>query len=378
MKQLITIIILSAFALQSCQQASPGTQVDLEAKIEEKEAAIKELQAELEELRKQLPDSLKTEDVSYTLIRTKAPSLQAFTHYIEVPGRADSRQNIVVSAESMGRVTRILKHEGQSVKKGDIIATLEGDVLNNQIAELKTRLELATKVYEKQKKLWDQNIGSELDYLQAKNNKDALENNLSALRAQASRSSIVAPISGYLDEVFIKEGQMVNVGTPSARLVDLKHIRVEADVSENYIGQFEQGDTAHLNFPGVDANYRLPISNIGQVVSSDNRTFSVEFELENKETKIKPNVLANVKIPTYFKEQTIVISTSLIQQDKEGDFVYVVRKENGQQLARKQRIEVGKNYSGKSEILSGLKPEDQLITLGGRQLSEGDPVKIQE
>lgn len=345
---------------------------DLKTSKKELEVEIKELQILVDEL-----DTTVKED-KRILVVAISPEKKEFKHYIQIPGRADSKQNIVVSAEAMGNITSIEKQEGDMVRKGQVIARIKSDVLGNQISELKTRLELASNLYEKQKRLWDKKIGSEVQYLQAKNNKESLEKNISALQAQQSNSIITAPISGYLDQIFVRRGQLVNMGTPAARIVDLNNIEIEVEVSESYIGNFKKGDPTFIKFPSIAEPYEAPIKTIGQVVNPDDRTFVVEVALSNKGGLIKPNVLANVRIATYENPETIVLPTSIIQQGKRDSYVFTVERNGSETFAKKRVVKVGMTYRGTSEILEGILDGDQVITVGSRNVADGDPIRIKK
>lgn len=377
-KHLITSISLLALLIFSCQPQ--------ENDIETLKTELKSLESE----RKAIDDKIKTleaqiagldtniEETVKTLVTVTQPETKTFTYKISVPGVADSRQNIVVGAEAMGNVTKIHVREGNLVKKGQVIASIDSEVMYTQIAELKTRLELAEELYEKQKRLWEKKIGSEIQYLQAKNNKESLEQSIKSLQAQASKSNITAPFSGYLDEVFLREGQTINMGQPAVRIVDLDVIKLSADVSEKYIGQFSVNDSIEVSFPSVDKSFRVKIDNIGQVVSSDNRTFSIEAEINNTDGAIKPNVLADVTIPVYNNPNALTLPTSLIQQGKNSDYVYaVVEGEKGLE-AKKQNVKVGRSFKGITEILDGVAKDDKIILLGSRQVADGEPLKIQQ
>jgi RND family efflux transporter MFP subunit len=377
-KHLITSISLLALLIFSCQPQ--------ENDIETLKTELKSLESE----RKAIDDKIKTleaqiagldtniEETVKTLVTVTQPETKTFTYKISVPGVADSRQNIVVGAEAMGNVTKIHVREGNIVKKGQVIASIDSEVMYTQIAELKTRLELAEELYEKQKRLWEKKIGSEIQYLQAKNNKESLEQSIKSLQAQASKSNITAPFSGYLDEVFLREGQTINMGQPAVRIVDLDVIKLSADVSEKYIGQFYVNDSIEVSFPSVDKSFRVKIDNIGQVVSSDNRTFSIEAEINNTDGAIKPNVLADVTIPVYNNPNALTLPTSLIQQGKNSDYVYaVVEGEKGLE-AKKQNVKVGRSFKGITEILDGVAKDDKIILLGSRQVADGEPLKIQQ
>lgn len=383
MKNLLTLRNAWGFAaiallLTACGQPDNPLETK-QAALEEKRSALRTLENEISQLEQEIADLDTTvKEDKRSMVKTATAAIETFSYKIEVPGRADSRQNIIVSAEAMGNITRVAVDEGQMVKKGALIAVIESDVLQSQISELETRLELATTLYEKQKRLWDQNIGSEVDFLQAKNNKDALEKNIQSLRTQLRNSNIYAPISGYIDEVFVREGQLVNMGSPAARVVDLKHITVEADVSEAYIGDFSTGDTVTISFPSINKSFKTPISAIGQVVNADDRTFTVEVELDNSAGLIKPNVLGNMRITTYHNPKVVVLPTSVIQQGKTGDFVFVISGKGAEQKAVKKTVVTGKSYKGRTEILEGLKPGEEIVVVGARNISDGEPIRTKK
>lgn len=375
---IIAFLSILSLLVISCQP--PSNDLDtLKTELKDLENERKTLDEKINTLVEQISELDTTnEEVVKTLVTITKPEAKNFTYKISVPGAADSRQNIVVGAESMGNITKIYVREGNMVKKGQIIASIDSEVMRNQIAELKTRLELADDLYEKQKRLWEKKIGSELQYLQAKNNKESLEKSISSLQAQASKSNITAPFTGYLDEVFVREGQTINMGQPAVRIVDLATIRLMADVSEKYIGQFSVDDSVDVFFPSANKKFRVKIDNIGQVVSIDNRTFSIEAEIKNKEGLIKPNVLADVTIPVYSNPNALTLPTSLIQQGKTSDYVFVVAEGETGLEAKKQNVKVGKSFKGVTEIIDGITKEQKVILLGSRQVADGEPLKIQQ
>lgn len=371
---IMALLVLASCGPQQTELEKAKAQLkSLEADKKDIEKDIAELTEKVKEL-----DTDNTETVSRTLVTVIRPEKKRFVANIQVPGAADSRQNIVVSAESMGNVTNIYITEGHMVSKGQTIATIDSDVIRSQIAEMETRLELASEIFEKQQRLWEQKIGSELQFLQAKNNKESLEQNIKALKAQAAKTRITAPISGYVEEVMIREGQTVAMGTPAVRIVDLKKIRITADVSEKYIGTFTTKDSATVHFPSVNKNYKLKIRTIGQVVNSDNRTFTVEMEIDNTDGAIKPNVLADVTLPVYQKTSALLVPTSVIQQGKDFDYVYVAKDDADGLTAVKQKVQVGMSYDGTTEILDGLTKNDYLVALGSRNVADNEPIRVEE
>jgi RND family efflux transporter MFP subunit len=374
MRNFIYVTIL-AFAVAACQKPN---------ELDAAKAELKTLQDEQKDIEKQIGEltqkiaKLDTtkEVVNRTLVTLTKPEKGDFVYKIQVPGAADSRQNIVVSAESMGNITNIYVQEGSMVTKGQTIATIDSEVMSRQIAELQTRLDFATEMFEKQERLWEQKIGSEVQYLQAKNNKESIEQSIKSLKAQASKSRITAPISGYLDEVFVRIGQTVAMGTPAVRIVDLKNIVVTADVSEKYIGTITTKDSIQIKFPSIDKAFTAKVSMIGQVVNSDNRTFTVEAEIKNVNGEIKPNILADVTIPVYQNDAAMLIPTSVIQQGKTNDFVFLAVEENGGLTAKKQTISIGRSYKGQTEVFEGIDENAKLVDLGSKGLANGEPLKV--
>ena len=366
------------FTIAACQPSS-----DLETAkkdLAELESQYATLGEQIEEAQKNIAklDTNKTEKANQTLVTLTEAQRKRFVSKIRVPGTADSKRNILVSAESNGNVTRIYVAEGNMVKKGQIIASIDSEIMRSQIAELETNLDFAKQMFEKQERLWSKKIGSEVQYLQAKNQKESLEKSIQSLKAQAAKSTITAPISGYLDHVFLREGQTVTMGTSAVRIVDLNSIRILADVSEKYIGQFSKSDSIDVQFPSLKKSLRVKIGNIGQVVSVDNRTFMLEATIQNKDQMIKPNILADVSIPIYKNDNALTIPTSVIQQGKDHDFIYIA-KQNGQQLtAEKRKLTLGATYHSETEILDGLKEGEKIVNLGSRNIANGDPIKVAE
>jgi RND family efflux transporter MFP subunit len=244
-------------------------------------------------------------------------------------------------------------------------------VTENSIKEVETALELANTVYEKQKQLWNKNIGSELDYLQAKNNKESLESKLETLNAQAEMALIRAPISGIVDEILVKEGELAAPGMQVVQLVNLDGLYINADVSEAYITKVKKGDIVSLEFPSLpEIEMEVTVFRTGNIVKSANRTFKVQLKINNVENMIKPNILAKIKINDYTKDQAILVPSIILKQDMEGTYLFTVVDSK----AKKVYVETGKSYKGKTIISKGLKTGDKVIVEGYNQVSDGKVV----
>ncbi len=356
--------------------------------IDSKKAQLDELKGQLVTLNEEiqaLEEEIKTEDPDYaepsglyTLVSTMTLEPQAFEHKFEVRASVASRKNVQISAEAMGRVERIYVREGDKIRKGQQLLNLDGAILQNSIAELQTSLDLAQTVFEKRARLWKQNIGSEIQYLEAKNNKESLERRLATSQSQLRQYRIVAPFSGVVDEVQAKQGEMAQPGIPLMRIVSVDEMHIEADVSESYLGNLQAGDSVELYFPSFEKEMLSIVASIGQVINTQNRTFSIEVVLPASEIPYKPNLVAILKIRDYYQRETVVVPSGLIQQDNQGDYVYTLTKEAEELKAKKVHISLGKSYNSRTEVLNGIDPGVKLIKEGHRDVTDGALVQLAE
>src|SRR5690606_26366241 len=219
-----------------------------------------------------------------------------------------------------------------------LLFSLDDDVLHNSIKELETQLELARTVYEKRANLWKQNIGSEIQYLEAKNNVEALERSLETSKAQLGKAHIKAPFAGTVDEIFLKEGELAQPGIPVIRLVSTEDMYVKAELSEAFIGRIRKGDRAQIAFPNIDSVFESTVTAVSNVINRDNRTFTIDIRAPKVDFLVKPNQVVLVKIKDFEKENAVVVPTSLIQMDSKGDYVYVIETRDSVQVARKAPV----------------------------------------
>ncbi|MCC5944762.1 MAG: efflux RND transporter periplasmic adaptor subunit [Bernardetiaceae bacterium] len=300
-----------------------------------------------------------------------------FKHFIEVQGQVESDKNILVTPEMQGVITNLLVKEGDRVSAGQTLATLDAESVSRNISELRTRLELATTTYEKRKTLWDQNIGSEIEYLQAKNQKESLEKNIEVLNNQLSKGKVIAPISGIIEEVIARKGEMANPAMPMMRLVNIEQVKVTADVSERYLGKIKIGDIVEVILPSLDMNRKEKVSFIGQTVNPDNRTFKVQVMLSNSDGNFKPNAIARVRINDFSKENAVSVPTHLIQRGTDGNsFVYIAEKQGENYIVKKVIITTGKSYEGKTLVEEGLSGSEMLVFKGYNEVTDGEEVSV--
>lgn len=371
-----TLFVLAALVVASC---GPKEDNELEAKkarVDEARNEIKALHDEIAALEKEIaaidPEYGKAQDRA-ALVTTVAAAKSDFSHKIEVRGNVQSRTNVYVSAESMGQLTAVNIVEGQSVRKGQVLATIDSETIEKNIAEVETQLEFATTVYQKRERLWKQNIGTEIDYLQAKNNKESLEKSLETLQTQLEKTKIKAPFSGTIEEVPVSAGQIVQPGTQIAFLVSNENMYIHAEVSEAFVGKFNRGDVVNVSVPALGESFESTITSIGSVINAASRTFTVEVKLPKVDAYLKTNLVTILELTDYHVDEAVVIPSRIIQEDLQGNFVYKV---NGSK-AEKVHIKLGKTYDSHTEVVAGLAGGESIVDKGARTVADGTTISIQ-
>lgn len=359
-----------ALAFVSCGNPPKDKRAELQQLKKEQEALnrrIKELEVQVS---KEGGDTLKTGKV----VELERLERQPFVHFIEVQGKVDADENISVSAEMSGIVSRILVREGQSVAKGQVLAELDSKLIDQGIAELQSSLDFSNSMYLKQKNLWEQKIGTEIQYLTAKNQKESLEKKMATLREQRSMTRIKSPINGTVDAIDIKIGQAVIPGVPAVRVVNFSNLKIKAEIAESYYNSIKKGSKVIVKFPGSRDSLVTTIDYATKVIDPLNRTYSVEVRLpEGRE--FHPNMTALLKINDYTSaDETVCVPVSIVQNSEEGQFVYI--SEN--RKVKKVAVEVGKIYEGKAEIVAGLQPGDSVIVRGQQDVNEGEKIASNE
>ncbi|MBA2422480.1 MAG: efflux RND transporter periplasmic adaptor subunit [Chitinophagales bacterium] len=374
MKKLLLIIAVVSFFV-SCQQ---GQTKDPKAQLDQLKKQQKEIGEEIRKLETQIAASDTagvTEKPKLVAVSALQPSL--FEHFIEVQGRVEADQNVGVMAQLPGTITNILVSKGQRVRKGQVLATMDAATSMAGIEALKKNLELANLLYEKQKSLWDQSIGTEVQYLQSKNQKESLEKQLNVLQQQYELSKIKSPINGTVDEVMAKLGEAASPGYPSFRVVNLSSMKVVADIAENYAGTIKVGDEVTITFPDANKEVIKKVTAISQVIDQASRSFQVDIRLGSDEQKyFHPNMVAVLKIRDYSKDNSISVPINIVQNSEEGKFVFLAKQAGNKMVAEKAVITAGSSYGDRIEVLSGLNPGDELITTGYQDLGNGQPLII--
>ena len=371
----ITFIAIIAFLASCTSTETPDT---LRQKISEMKDQQLTLNHQIKELEKQLK-SIETEEVTTGLVPVlvKEVTNETFAHFFQANGKVELAEEAQISPETNGQIKTIHVIKGQRVSKNDVLISLNASIIENSIEEVKLSLDLVTKIYEKQKELWDQNIGSELQYLEAKNNKEGLEKKLITLRSQLEMSTIKAPFSGIVDDIYLKEGELASPGRSIIHLVNLDKLKVIADVSENLLPKIKKGDIVNIYFSTYDMELTAPITRISNTIDSKTRTVQVEMLLNNVNGMIKPNQMATLKIKDFETASALVVPSIVVKQDSRGDFLFVVNQnENGTSMAGKIYVEAGLSYNDQTVINKGLSEGQKVVISGFNQIGNGTLVEI--
>jgi membrane fusion protein, multidrug efflux system len=370
----------------ACNNASGENELDnnnlesLRAMKSEKERALHDLQGEIRELDLRIAQIDTTANGSRKrLVTTGTPEKRDFAHYTRVQGSVQAGDAVYASSETGGRMIARYVDEGQQVRRGQLVAEVDLESLKKQIAEVQTSLDLAKDVYQRQKRLWDQKIGSEMQYLQAKNNKERLEKSLETLQVNLKKGRVYAPIAGIVNKTFLEPGEMAAPGAPVAEILATSRVKVVADVPENYLTKIKRGDPVQVSFPALSKKETARVTLIGASIDPSNRTFKLEIALDNPTGTLKPNLLADIEFVDYFVKNAIVIPIELVQQDVSGrSFILAVNNQGPIPVAKKLYVTAGKSYEGDIVVEEGLTEDVQVIIKGARSVSEGDYLEIQQ
>ncbi|MGF1559926.1 MAG: efflux RND transporter periplasmic adaptor subunit [Flavobacteriaceae bacterium] len=387
MKNLI-YLLTGLFVITSCGGKKEQTlealiaQGDLEA-LRAKKSEIFAEQKSLENNIKILDSviSLKVGTEKLPLVTTLTTKATKFVHFLELQGSVETKQNVLVYPEMPGTLQRVYVKEGQQVSKGQLLASIDDGGIGSQVEQLKTQAELSKTTYERQKRLWEQKIGSEIQYLQAKTSYEATENAVKQAQSQLGKSTIRAPFSGVIDDVIKDQGTVVSPGPGSEvfRIVNLSDMYITVDVPETYLSEIQKGKEALVFFPVLGDSVKTVIRQTGNFINPSNRAFTVEIAVPNKNGNIKPNLTARVNLNDYTKENAILIPQSIISENAEGEqYVYVAQKgdTDDEAIVNRKIVTTGKTQNSLIEILSGIEEGDMLVKEGARTVKDGQNVKI--
>ena len=362
--------ILIILALASCA-GNKQAEVD---KLKKQQQSISEKIKNLEKSLTSKSDS--TIDRNATLVVVSAIEPSTFNHYIEVFGKLDGDQNIGVGAKMAGTVEDIYVKVGEKVTKDQVLVKMENQVLRKSLQEMESSLKLVTDLYNKQKALWEQKVGSEVQYIQAKSNKEGMEARYASMKEQLDMSLIKSPINGSLEELNVKIGQTLMPGISVIRVVNFTSVKVVADLAESYATHVTVGDKVLIYFPDLKTEAPASVNFASRYINPVNRTFSVEAHLIKEIPSLKANMVVVLKINDYKAEKALTIPVDLIRNDQTGSYLFVAQKNSSKTVARKVSIQTGQSYAGITEVVKGLKPGDRLITVGYQDLEDGEAIRF--
>lgn len=378
--KLFTVIILIAIVASGCNRTleDPDSAEAIREQISAYREQINDLTNKANKLERQLIDMGEADAIRNRIpVNVREITHEVFVNRFKVSGTVEAVNTAVISPETSGNLAEILVNKGDAVRKGQVLARLSTQVIERNIEEIKTSLELAETVYERQQRLWSQEIGSEIQYLEAKNSLQSLQKRLQTLESQKDMAVMRSPIDGFVDETFVKRGELVMPGSPVMEIVNLDDLYINAEVSEAYLSYVEHGEMVTLRFPAWPGfELEVPVHRVGHVINPENRTFRMQLKIRNQEQRFKPNMMANVSIKSHHIEDAIVVPTMLIGFDTQGHYVFTATDHDGRYVARKSYLERGAEAEGRTSVTAGLKKGDLLISKGHHRLSEGDAIRI--
>jgi len=361
MKKILYIAVI--LSLAACSKPKDKTQqlIDLKKQQADIAAQITKLEGEVGK-----KDSVKSTDVSAVTVKSGS-----FTNYVQIQGKIDAQDNVTAYPQASAVITAINVKVGDHVSKGETLVQLDNSVLRQQIDQAQAQAALAQTLYQRQKNLWDQKIGTEVQFLQAQTNVQTTQKQVATLRQQADMFRIVSPISGTVDQMDLKLGQIATPGAAGIRVVNADILKVKADVPESYSGSVHQGDNVKILVPDANDSLVAKITFAAKVIDPNSRSFAIEIRLPGN-GKLRPNMTAVLKIANYSNSHSIVIPEKAIQKSEAGDYVFV----NVNGFAKRKNITEGASSGGLSEIKSGLSAGDVVIVEGASELEDGDKVKV--
>lgn len=374
MKKIILIATFSAL-LFSCGKKEENANID--SLIASKNlVSIKAKRAELQTQLTQLDNAIAELDVKKTeeaLVSVETVKDTVFSHYLEVQGNVNTKENLIIYPQFAGILNTVNVIAGQKVSKGQVLGTIDDGGLSQQLAQLENQLALAKTTFERQKRLWDQKIGSEIQYLQAQTNMVSQQKAVSQMKAQLAKTRVIAPFNGVIDELIAERGQVVGPGQGLMRIVNLNNMFVSTTVPESYIGKLKVGTEVSVYLASLGKSFNGKIRQVGNNINPNNRSFGIEVSVPNTDNLLRPNQVAKLKITDYTNTKAVVVPSNVIQEDADGNqFVFEVSSVKDKTgIAKKVIVKVGKTSDNFTEILSGLEPKTVLVGDGVKTVSEG-------
>jgi len=375
----LSILLLSVLLIACAPEEG---QQDLAAKqnsLSEKKSELKALQEDIKKLEEELAELLPPQEEKKFPVNILPLKKETFISYAKIQGTIMTDNVVMASSETGGRIMSMSINEGDYVNAGQLIATMDAGIVQDQLNELQTRLDLAKTMFERQERLWNQKIGSEMQYLQAKSSVESLEKSMTTLRTQLGKKDVIAPMSGYADRIFLKQGEMASPGMPIIQILNTGSVKIVADVPESYLASIKRGDYVDVYFPALDKDMKKKITLVGRSIDPANRTFKIEMATGNPGGTLKPNLLAELNIVEQKIPDQVIIPLEVIQQEVTGKrYVYVVDEADKEMTrARKVYVSSGDSYDNSVVITEGLTGEEKLIVAGVQDLLPNSAIIVE-
>jgi membrane fusion protein (multidrug efflux system) len=355
------LCVLPLFLLAACHPKTKQEQLaDLLKQQKDIATSIAKLQSEI---------GVKADSSKVTNVAVATVDTTLFENYIQIQGRVDADEDVNVVPEAQGVVTNTYVTLGQHVNQGQVLAKLDDRVIEQSMAQLQSQLDYFQNLYDRQQKLWNENIGTQVQLLTAKNNVENAQRQIAVQKSQEDMYLIKAPVSGTVDQFDVRLGQMIS--PTSIRVVNTDNLKVKGQVGETYVDKVHKGDPVTLIFPDASDTLHTRLDYVGKVIDPSSRSFDIEIQLHGREAQFKPNMVAVIKIVSYENKHAIVVPINPVQIAQDGDYVFIA--DNG--VAKKKKIILGQTYNGTAEVTSGLMPGDQLIVTGYQDLDDGDRIR---
>ena len=378
-QKLSILVFATVLTLAACTDSDKKDLESKKTELADDKGKLKDLTQKIEALEKdiaKLDTSFKIDQKS-KLVEVDELKIQNFKHYIEVQGNVDAEENVTALPQQPGLVTSINVKVGDHVSKGEILGlTATTAAVSDQLQAAQIQQSLAATAYEKQKALWDQKIGSEIQYLQAKSTKEAADKNIDALKNQLEMTKIIAPIDGTVDGVNLRIGDMAapSQAMPGIRIVNGNKLKVKARLADSDFGKIKQGDVVTIDFPDINKTIQAPVTYVSNTIDARSRTYGIEVKLANDHNEYAANLIAKLKINDEILKNVLVVPSNIIQRSADGAYILVADVNNGIKTAHKHMVKVGADFNGESVITDGLKAGDKVITFGYSEIVDGQRI----
>lgn len=355
-----------------------GDQEALHQRRNEIQREVQELETKAQAIDDYFASQDDSQKIALVTVDTLKPTL--FKHFIEVQGDLTTEENILIYSEISGVIEQLPIKKGQSVSKGQVLAVLDDGGMQSQLAQLQSQESLAKTTFERQGRLWEDKIGSEIQYLEAESAYNSAKSAVEQVKRQLNKSTIRAPFSGIVDELLVEQGQLSTPGqTPLLRLVSLNNLYIDASIPENYLSSIKEGSEVEIHIRSINETFDAKVAQVGSHINAENRTFKTRIQIPRKIELARPNQIASIRVNDYTKEEAILIPNKILQVNSQGkSYIYVYSKDDdGKAIAKRKMLEIGKSQGALTEVLSGLKANDIILLDGAKSVREGERIRLQ-